>query len=532
MVRCPEPAQSQRMTPTTRMFAVALAGVTTLIFALHVHEYYFIGDDAFISFRYAHHLVNGQGLVWNPGEYVEGYTNFLWVLLMAAAMKVGLSPEWASNALGIVSGTGVLVVVSILAVRLSTRRTLLVGLPALVLALSRTFTAWTTGGLETMLFTLLITAALLVVFEERRRNVDVPIGSAALLSLAALTRPEGILFAGIVGAWLMVETIRLGHRWRPVLIWVAVVGLTVGTHFFWRHAYYEAWLPNTFAAKVPAAWWHQGLRYAYDFTRAYGVPLFMPLVGWTLWRQPDPDRLLSVACVSLYVVYVLAIGGDRFEFRFWVPVLPLTYWLITDSLEQLPTRFRLTAILVVVLLAATIHGSWQADRVQLPRWHGINSVAAIKEYAARRIAEGRILHELIEAGSLSPQLVLAVTGAGAVPYYTDWPTVDRHGLNDRYIAHLPVTRRGIIAHEHDAPEEYLERRKVMIDDVLNQLVFQKPEPIPGSVERFGEPRALYIADIGDAYLVFASFAPEAEVQQAFSRLSNLSVRYAETSNRR
>jgi len=39
-------------------------------------------DDAYISFRYAHNLASGQGLVFNPGEYVEGYTNLLWTLLM------------------------------------------------------------------------------------------------------------------------------------------------------------------------------------------------------------------------------------------------------------------------------------------------------------------------------------------------------------------------------------------------------------------------------------------------------------------
>ena len=34
-------------------------------------------DDAFISFRYAKNLSEGSGLVYNPNEFVEGYTNFL-----------------------------------------------------------------------------------------------------------------------------------------------------------------------------------------------------------------------------------------------------------------------------------------------------------------------------------------------------------------------------------------------------------------------------------------------------------------------
>src|SRR5207247_899918 len=46
-------------------------------------------DDAFISFRYAQHLVDGYGLVFNPGERVEGYTNFLWTMIMAAVIWIG-----------------------------------------------------------------------------------------------------------------------------------------------------------------------------------------------------------------------------------------------------------------------------------------------------------------------------------------------------------------------------------------------------------------------------------------------------------
>jgi arabinofuranosyltransferase len=46
-------------------------------------RYWYLGDDAMISMRYAHNLADGIGLVWNPGERVEGYTNFLWTMYMA-----------------------------------------------------------------------------------------------------------------------------------------------------------------------------------------------------------------------------------------------------------------------------------------------------------------------------------------------------------------------------------------------------------------------------------------------------------------
>ena len=56
---------------------------------------WFLCDDAFISFRYARNLLEGHGLVFNPGEYVEGYSNFLWVLELAAIW--GLSGVGASQ---------------------------------------------------------------------------------------------------------------------------------------------------------------------------------------------------------------------------------------------------------------------------------------------------------------------------------------------------------------------------------------------------------------------------------------------------
>ena len=54
-------------------------------------------DDAFISFRYVRNLLEGNGLVFNPGEYVEGYTNFLWILELAAIWGIfGVRPEHAA----------------------------------------------------------------------------------------------------------------------------------------------------------------------------------------------------------------------------------------------------------------------------------------------------------------------------------------------------------------------------------------------------------------------------------------------------
>src|SRR5206468_5817414 len=57
-------------------------------------------DDAFISYRYARNLAEGNGLVYNSGERVEGYTNFLWTVLLAALTAAGADPVRIAPVLG------------------------------------------------------------------------------------------------------------------------------------------------------------------------------------------------------------------------------------------------------------------------------------------------------------------------------------------------------------------------------------------------------------------------------------------------
>lgn len=65
----------------TRFNIILFVTILGLVFLAWFNR--FIQDDAFISFRYAYNLVNGIGLVWNEGERIEGYTNFLWTLAMS-----------------------------------------------------------------------------------------------------------------------------------------------------------------------------------------------------------------------------------------------------------------------------------------------------------------------------------------------------------------------------------------------------------------------------------------------------------------
>jgi arabinofuranosyltransferase len=460
-------------------FTIAVALVAG--FAAQVRHYAFIGDDAFISFRYARNLVDGLGLVWNAGEAVEGYTNFLWVLTMAAGMGVGIEPERLSVTLGIASGIVVLVgVVWRNAGRYGWRQPLIWLAPAALVS-SRSFTAWSTGGLETQLFTCMIFLALGLLCSERNRDDRTPWRSSLLFALCALIRPEGVLFAAVAGVCLFVDTLANRRSLRDCLGFALPLLVIVGGHLLWRHAYYGYWLPNTWYAKVHGLWWDQSARYFQHFFADYRLHWFLPLAMIPALLRRRFDDYCLLASLSAYCAYVVYVGGDRFEFRFLVVVLPILYLLIADgsillwrvaSRGSQPRRvaaaFGVVAVATALVLT-TLVGSRRPEAVRTR--DSIASLGAINAYAEQRIGEGRKLREAIDRGVLPADLQLAVTGAGALPYYTMWPTVDIYGLSDATIAHQRVRARSQIGHEQKLPPGYLSERGVVVVDVLNRLSF-------------------------------------------------------------
>src|SRR5690348_4928100 len=130
------------------------------ILVWHSLQYDFVTDDAFISFVFSRNLAEHGELTFNLGQPVEGYTNFLWTLVLGLGMLVGAPPEWLSRVLGTACALATLLVVFRITERALGRRTPWAAVPSLLLACSSGFACWSSGGLETQLFTLLVAAAL------------------------------------------------------------------------------------------------------------------------------------------------------------------------------------------------------------------------------------------------------------------------------------------------------------------------------------------------------------------------------------
>ena len=321
---------------------------------------WFITDDAFISFRYVRNLLDGHGLVFNPGEYVEGYTNFLWVLELAAIWRLfGIRPEDVAQWLSVIYTVGTIAVMLWWVARMPVlrHRGLVAWMALGLIGSSATFAVWTSGGgLETRQFTFfaLVAVAALSVFGANRWAL---LAASLSLAAAALTRPEGLLVAACCVGWFVAHRWFTARRvdWRGTLALVGPFVVLIGGHFLARYRYYGEWLPNTYYAKHVGPWYESGFRYLWAAAIETGLYLLIPLAVVALrgrWREHrDGIYALVLLLVGAHMVYLLEIGGDLYEYRpmdyYWpllaVPaaegVVRVGAWL-SNSLRQLSKRLR------------------------------------------------------------------------------------------------------------------------------------------------------------------------------------------------
>ena len=297
---------------------------------------WFLTDDAFISFRYTRNLLEGHGLVFNPGERVEGYTNFLWILELAAIWATfGIRPEYAAPWLSVAYTIATLLLTLWWAARLPAlqSRSLVAWMALGLLCTSATFAVWTSGGgLETRQFTFFTVAAVICLglYANSTRGL---LAASLCLAAAELTRPEGLLLAACCFIWFAVQRLVTGGKVdaklvRQLLFLVAPFALLVAAHFLFRFAYYGEWLPNTYYAKHIRPWYESGFRYLWSAALETGLYLLLPLAYIALrtrWQNHrDSVYVLALFCIAAHMAYLLPIGGDLFEFRpldFYWPLL-------------------------------------------------------------------------------------------------------------------------------------------------------------------------------------------------------------------
>lgn len=395
-------------------------------------RYHFLDDDQMISMRYARNLAEGQGPVWNAGERVEGYTNFGWMLVMAAVHRAGASDATAA---WWVRAINWLLACAVLFLTWRLLETLEVGgLPAAAalvpLALASDLLFWAINGFETTLLTAVFLWSLLRALHDVDRG-HARWGTFLLAGLLPVIRADAVdLTAGVVLVALV-----LGPRMAWWRAGAALVPLAC--HEVFRLSYYGDWLPNTFYLKVAG---RSGLALAgagnlKGFGATYAAAIMLAFAAALMARD---RRVRVLALLPLAgMCRMLLTGPDMFlGFRFLAPYLPLILVLAAAAIVHLaPPASAARRAFAALLAVVTVAGAGVDGRTRFGDLVSPNGLPAINAVTGVLIAR-----------HTRPDARIAVTAAGAISYFSRRPAIDLLGKSDRHVARLPPQALGPTGH--------------------------------------------------------------------------------------
>jgi arabinofuranosyltransferase len=444
-------------------------------------RYFCLFDDAMVSLRYAWNFAHGQGLVWNPGERVEGSTSFLLTLYMSfGALLLG-----KSGAVLFVQITGVaLVMAAALLARelgraLGASRPLGLVTAAAILAYYP-LSYWSLMGMETGMLSVLALFALVLAL---RLGAE-PQGSkllGAALGLMFMTRPDAVVPAALIlvfrAIWILRRDRRLGAL-KPWLIEAALfTGIGLALSLF-RLAYYGSVFPNTYYLKL-AGWsalprLQNGWRFIEPFLDSSRYLLLLALAGVVLAR--DGRRLLLFCFALALLACQVWVGGDAWG-PYWRMVVPgalVAIVLAVDGSAELVRRITRSEkpVLVTLLGLACCAGAlWVADE---PFY--------AEQLLQKPAFQIKLNQRMVEAGVELPRYAdrrasVAVMAAGTVPYYSGLRGIDVLGKSDRTIARLPKDPRHLtVVPGHDKYDLHYSITKLRPDVIYDALRWARYHP--------------------------------------------------------
>jgi hypothetical protein len=506
------PPTSVTREPLRRGVGFALLTIFVIVLALHVRRYLpFVSDDALISLRYARRLLDGYGLTWTDGRPVEGYSNLLWTLAVAFVGLFRVDLIVAARTLGFAGMAAIMGAVAAASLRAHPSSAVWVPLTLALLFLSASapVAVWAIGGLEQPLHGALLAAAFASMYawlDTRSRNTGLMLSLS--LGLLCLTRPDGPLFAG--AAALAVVAAR-GFGWAGLIdvgkILAGSIVLTLGQVAF-RWFYYGELVPNTALVKLTPSGVHAAAGWRY---LAGGVNALEPLSGLAMAglvamlvdrHARGRGGFLAITAIA-WSAYVVFIGGDIFPaYRHLIPLIVVFAFALADGLAVILERARGSRLAMIVAVIAGIALSVPYVRAQSTDRQAQRAIRERWEW------QGRDLALALRAAFGRQRPLMAVTAAGCLPYWSEFPSLDMMGLNDYYIPRHPPANlgQGSLGHELGDGAYVLERSPdLIVFNVGTEPAYRSGEqldampefhrryvPVHIRVEGSDEPYVVYI----------------------------------------
>ena len=393
----------------------------------------FFHDDAYITLRYASHLLGGSGPVWNKqGARVEGFTSPLHMLLIAAAGAAGIPMVFAPRVVNVFSHATLLAYIYVYLRRCAGSLGALLGVT--LLGASWMFIVWDLGGLDAVLYATLATIGVLLAtsgyYSKGDRCSRLLVRGSLVLAFGTLARPEGCLLLG--GSWLLVLTaprMAATEKLKTLAACIGVASLILAPVEIFRWSYFHALAPNTVYAKMGGINRRTllllGLVYLAKFASTPpALAILAPAAGVFSWikRCSKGDYAVLWMFIGLQALFVIVSGGDHMlAFRFCLPLYALLTVVLILALAQnglLHSRY-----------SGTVCGGL-VFALGLQVWPHMLNPKVTDAAASTGKAVGMYINTHWPAGS-----TVALNTAGSTPFYADnMQYIDMLGLNDVQIA--------------------------------------------------------------------------------------------------
>lgn len=429
--------------------------IAALLYGMQLADYInFSVDDTFISMRVARNVADGYGFVYNIGEHVEGFSNWLWVVFMIIPLKLGffsgesmLGLLWFAKGLSILFSILTIITLYVFIKRVfsdeSSKEYYAIG-GVLSLISCAIFTSWSMSGMETTSWTFFLLSSVLLLSSLINQNNDhrarTAIASSILLIAIVLSRPEGIYIAAILLSVSFFMTRKTLQNRYVSMVAISVVLVYAG-FLLWRWNTYHDIFPNTYYAKTGGGLtsYFFGIKYA---VAGFGsisalILVFAPLAIFLIKRYRN-IIVLTASIVFALTFFMIYSSGDWMPgFRFVVPTIPLLIVLALIGIKAVITssdRIFTYKVSIAVVIGLSVIGSMFAGRTLI-------RAMAPTLGSAFYMADGHLMpsHKLVAAWlhEHSDSTTLFACGeAGLIGYMNQkLRMIDLNGLMDKHIAH-------------------------------------------------------------------------------------------------
>jgi len=422
-------------------------------------------EDAAMLMRYAQHLADGHGIVWNIGEHpVDGATDFLFMVVSAAFIKLGLTVGQSVRGIGFASHLLTVLIIYWTNRRIHNANISLSFLSGLYLAVG-TGLSYVSAYFGTPFFALAAAATWalgLILIQQQNPRFGLMLAFALSGLVMGLIRPEGVILASLM---LLAILILRGFKNSVsiIVIFGAVFLLLGGAYFLWRWNYFGYPLPNPFYKKGGSGLhWDSYYNSLLNLLRLC-LPLVIAFILGFRSRETARQTIAYLIPILGFAAAFILISdemnyGARFQYAL-VPIVLMSWVPLAGGLSLLkPNQISAweKGVYVVALIAVSagfIYYSWYQNCF----------LTSYQQTCARPYArDGRYDMGKLLAEYRGKGYVIATTEAGLIPYYSGWDAIDTWGLNDQFIAH-----NGVLT------AEYLDQYKpevIMFHDYYSPLV--------------------------------------------------------------